>query len=73
MNVFFNPQFSYCPLTWIFHSGKLYNEINRMHEKCFRIVYNDNTSLYEELLEIGNSVSVHHRNIQFLQLSRTKY
>ena len=44
-----------------------------MHEKCFRIVYNDNVSLYEELLEIGNSVSVHHRNIQFLQLSRTKY
>ena len=37
-----------------------------MHEKCLRIVYNDNTSSYEELLEIDNSVSVHHRNIQIL-------
>ena len=37
-----------------------------MHEKGLRIVYNDNTSLYEELLEIDNSVSVHYRNIQIL-------
>ena len=35
-----------------------------MHEKCLCIVYNDNTSSYEELLEIDNSVSVHHRNLQ---------
>ena len=37
-----------------------------MHEKGLLIVYNDNTSLYEELLEIDNSVSVHYRNIQIL-------
>ena len=66
MNAFFNAQFSYCPLTWIFHGRKLNNNISRMHEKCLRMVYNDNTSSYEELLEIDNSVSVHHRNIQIL-------
>ena len=65
MNAFSNSQFSYCPLTWMFHSRKLNNKINRMHEICLRIVYNDNTSS-EELLEIDNSVSVHHRNIQIL-------
>ena len=64
MNAFFNAEFSYCPLTWMFHSRKLNNKINRIHEKCLRIVYNDNTSSYKELLEIDNSVSVHHRNIQ---------
>ena len=37
-----------------------------MHEKCLRIVYNDITSSYEELLEIDKSVSVHHRNIHIL-------
>ena len=37
-----------------------------MHEKCLRIVCNDNTLSYEDLLEIGNSVSVHHRNIKIL-------
>ena len=50
----------------MFHSRKLNNKISRMHEKGLRIVYNDNTSLYEELLEIDNSVSVHYRNIQIL-------
>ena len=66
MNAFFNAKFSYCPLTWMFHSSNRNNKINRMHEKCLRIVYNDNTSSYEELLEIDNSVSVDHRNTQIL-------
>ena len=66
MKAFFNAQFSYCSLTWMLHSRKLNNKINRMHEKCLCIVYNDNTSSYEGFLEIDNSVSVHHRNIQIL-------
>ena len=39
MNEFFNAQFSYCPLTWMFHSRKfnVNNKINRMHEKSLRI------------------------------------
>ena len=37
-----------------------------MHERCLQIVYSDNTSSFEELLETDNSVSVHHRNIQVL-------
>ena len=45
---------------------ELNNKINRMHEKCLRIVYNDIASSYEELLQIDNSVSVHHRNIEIL-------
>ena len=40
MNSFFFGQFSYCPLVWIFHSRTLNNKINRLHEKCLRIVYN---------------------------------
>ena len=63
MKTFFMAQFSYCPLTWIFHSRILDNKINKLHECCLRIVYSDNTSSFEELLETDNSVSVHHRNI----------
>ena len=55
----FNAQFSYYPLTRIFHSRNLNNKINRMHEKWLGIVYSDSTSLYEELLETDNSASVH--------------
>ena len=66
MKAFFMAQFSYCPLTWMFHSRKLNNKINKLNERCLRIVYNDNTSSFDELLETDNSVSVHHRNIQVL-------
>ena len=66
MNAFLSVQFSYCPLTWMFHRRKFNNKINRMHEQCLRMVYHENTSSYEELLKIDNSVSVHHRNIQIL-------
>ena len=62
---FCNAQFSYCSLTWMFHSRKFNNKINRMHEKYLQVAYNDNTS-YEKLLEIDNFVSVHRRNIQII-------
>ena len=39
MNAFFTSQFSYCSLTWMFHSRKLNNKINRLHERCLRVVY----------------------------------
>ena len=32
MNAFFNAQFSYCPLTWMFHSRKLNNKNNKLYE-----------------------------------------
>ena len=72
MNAFFNAQFSYCPLTWMFHSRKLNNKINKLHERCLRIVYNNNTSSYEDLLEIDNSVSIHIRNLQALAIELYK-
>ena len=62
---FCNAQFSSCSLKWMFHSRKFNNKINRMHEKYLQVAYNDNAS-YEKLLEIDNSVSVHHRNIQII-------
>ena len=68
MNVFFNAQFIYCPLTWMFHSRKLSNKINKLHKRCLRIVHNNNTSTYEELLESDNSVSVHFGNVQALAI-----
>ena len=68
MNAFFSAQFSYCPLTWMFHSRKLNNKINKLHERCLRTVYNNDTSTYEELLETDNSVSVHFRNVKALAI-----
>ena len=38
MNSFFNSQFNYCPLVWMFHSRSINNKINRLHERILRIV-----------------------------------
>ena len=33
------PQFSYCPLIWMFHGRHLNNKINSIHERALRITY----------------------------------
>ena len=73
MNAFFKSQFSYCPLSWMFHSRTLSNKVNRSHKRCLHIIYNDNTSTFTDLLEIDNSISMHHRNIQVLATELYKF
>ena len=69
MKAFVESQFKYCPLTWMFHGRKSNNKINRIHERALRIVY---TSSFEELLDKGESFSVHHSNIQTLAIELYK-
>ena len=45
-------------------SRALNNKINRLHERCLRIIHNHKTSTFKELLEKDNSVSIHYTNIQ---------
>ena len=52
----------------MFHNLSLKNKINRLHERCLRIVYNDKHSNFEELLVKDNSVSIHHNNIHTLSI-----
>ena len=66
MDAFLNSQLNYCPLAWMFHGRKLKNKINRLHERCLRIVHNDSSSTFERLLTKHNSVSIHDRNLQVL-------
>ena len=40
-NSFLSSQFSYCPSVWMFHSRTTDNKINRLHERCLRVIYND--------------------------------
>ena len=67
MNAFIESQFSHCPLVWMFcHSRKLNNRINHIQERGLRMVYEDYTSSFGELLRLNGSVTVHHRNIQLV-------
>ena len=72
MNAFFTSQFNYCRLVYMFHSRKMNNRINRLQERCLRIVYDDTASTYEELLLKDNSVSNHHKNLQALAIELYK-
>ena len=65
MKAFITSQFSYCPLIWMFHSRNLNNKINRIHERALKLVYQNNLS-FSELLDLGNSVTVHQKNLQAL-------
>ena len=66
MNVFFNSQFNYCPLIWMCHNRTRNRKINRLHERCLRIIYNDKQLSFRMLLKKYSSVSTHNRNIQCL-------
>ena len=73
MNAFFNSQFNYCPLIWMFHSCQINNKINRLHERCLRIISNDKRSSFTEFLEKDGSVSIHETNIKILATEMFKH
>ena len=50
----------------MFYSRGVNNKINHLHERALRIIYKDNSSSFENLLEKDGSYSIHHRNIQSL-------
>ena len=66
LNSSITSQFSYCPIVWMFHSRKLNERINHIHERALRIVYKDFNSSFQELLIEDNSLNIHHRNLQKL-------
>ena len=55
MKAFTKSEFGYCPLS---------NKINHIHERALRITHRDKSSTFQEFLQNGNSVSIHHRNVQ---------
>ena len=58
---FIESQFSYSPLTWMFHGRKANNRINHIHERAVRLIYSDDVSTFEELLQKDKSCSIHHK------------
>ena len=72
IQAFFNSQFAYCPLVWMFHSRHINTKINNLHFRALRMVYLDEKSSFEELLKKDDSVTVHHRNLQLLAIEMFK-
>ena len=72
-------RFKTLSLTWTYHEPFHFtfqllsislvvknNKINRIHERCLRIIYNDKKSTFYQLLGKDGSVSIHKRNLRFL-------
>ena len=66
INAFFNSEFGYCPLILMFYGRMANNKINKLHERCLRIIYSENFLSYEEILEKDGFVSLHHTSLRIL-------
>ena len=66
MSSFFNSQFNYCLLIWMFHSHIINDKFNRLHERCLRLLDGDKWSSFEKLLQQDKSVAIRTRNLQIL-------
>ena len=74
MKAFICSQFGYCPLVWMFHSRKINNRVNSLHERALSVVYRDYNATFSELLSKDKSVIIHERNLQLLatEIFKTK-
>ena len=61
-----NHNLAIVPIVWMCHSRANNDKINRLHERCLRIIYSNKQPLFETLLEKDGSVSVHNHNLQIL-------
>ena len=72
MKAFIESKSGYCNSIYMFCGKNLINQINHLHKRSPRIVYNDYESSFQELLELVNSVSNHHRNNRLLSIKLFK-
>ena len=74
INSFVLSNFCYCPLIWMNCSRLNNTKINKIHERALRLIYNDYTSEYQQLLSKDKSVTFHQRNLQHLciEIFKTK-
>ena len=56
----------------MFHGRQTNDEINKLHERTLRIVYNDTITSFEELLVKDKTFAIHHQNIQSLGIEMYK-
>ena len=51
---------------WMCYDRYLNHKINRLYERCLRIIYSSKKSSFDELLDKDKSVYIHHQNIKKL-------
>ena len=69
---FANSQFNYYQLVCMCHNRTNNNKINRLHERCLRLIYNDKKSSFKDLLQKDRFVSIHHIHLRTLAVDLFK-
>ena len=72
VKAFVMSQFSFSPLISMFYDRGLNTKINALHYRALKIIYRENELSFEELLRKDGSVTIHHKNIQFLAIEMYK-
>ena len=57
VDLFMTSHFSYYPLVWMFHSRRLNNRIDHIHERTLKIIYQDYNPSFKELLRKDGSLT----------------
>ena len=57
-NSFVASNFNYCPLVWHFCGVSNSNKMEKIKERCLRIVYKDYDSSYDRFLEMANTTAL---------------
>ena len=65
-NLFIQTNFNYCPLIWMFCGKTTNDKVNSVHRRALRVLLNDYTSSFEELLHRKEEVKIHDKNLQKL-------
>ena len=72
MQAFITSQFNYCPLVWMCHNRVINNKINNLHYRALHMVYNDDISSFEDLLQKDGTVTIHNQNVRSLAVEMFK-
>ena len=50
----------------MFHKRELNNRITKIHQRVLRVVYQNRSLFFSELIDMDNAATIHKRNLQFL-------
>ena len=60
--------FNYCPLVWHFCSSKSLRKIEKIQERTLKILYNDSTNDYNQLLNKSSKTSMEVKRLRNLAM-----
>ena len=73
VNSFVKSQISYCPLIWMFCTRESNYSLNRVHERALRIISENYTSSFSELVTLLNEKIIYQRCINFFMTEVFRY